>query len=744
MKEELSKRSNVTVSINQQCGTKITITTDNEYKSDIKKAGIKKLIDRLPTQKKDGYRIVSSDDGIAVVGYDYRGAMYGTFKLLRLFEYHKEYINLPKISLGESPDKELRGAQLGYRDKTNAYDAWDKATFAQYIRDLAIFGANAIELLPPVTDDKKVGVLQKVDLYEMASYLSQEIKSYGMDVWVWYPTVSGDEDIKTKEDMLQRFNKDFKTFTYIDHIMVPGGDPGELEPEDFFNECSLMKDVLTEYHPNAKIWISLQKQSPTDQWYDGYVERALAKPDWLYGVVHAPWTKSDPQEFYEIFREAFPIRNYPDITHSLICQYPIPYWDRSMALTLGRECINPRPRFAKECHNAYKDCFVGSIPYSEGINDDVNKFLWLGLEFCNDADTDDILFEYANIFFSSEYANYFVRGLKLLEDNLEGHLLTNRSVRQCYYIFKNLDAKISEKNYRFNLSKIRAYFDYYIQNRLIIETGLYHKAFDILEFNRNKGGLNQALSLLSEQTPCSQPLKDEIMELGDILFEQIGFQPTTYKHFGAGTERGAFLDCIDSPITNLPLLAYKLQKISKMDDIENALESLLNEKNPGINGQYYSFDDPKSFQIVDGLDSLDYGYLGSPLKTFKHTVYFPKNIQKQLQPYNIDYISSVGVLYKTPLKLLFKDLAQSNYKLIVTYVNAYGGNKNRINKIKLYANNNEIHDFCNFDQYNEEFFTHVYTIEKEMIVDNKLELLWQKDICCRFPCVAEIKLEEQL
>ena len=36
----------------------------------------------------------------------------------------------------------------GYRDKTNTYDGWDLPQWDQYIRELAIFGTNAIELIP--------------------------------------------------------------------------------------------------------------------------------------------------------------------------------------------------------------------------------------------------------------------------------------------------------------------------------------------------------------------------------------------------------------------------------------------------------------------------------------------------------------------------------------------------------------------------------------------------------------------
>ena len=53
-----------------------------------------------------------------------------------------------------SPKYPLRGHQLGYRPKTNAYDAWTVEMWEQYIRDLAVFGTNAIEIVPPRSDDE--------------------------------------------------------------------------------------------------------------------------------------------------------------------------------------------------------------------------------------------------------------------------------------------------------------------------------------------------------------------------------------------------------------------------------------------------------------------------------------------------------------------------------------------------------------------------------------------------------------
>ena len=56
-------------------------------------------------------------------------------------------------SIATAPKYPLRGHQLGYRPKTNSYDGWDVAQWEQYIRDLAVFGTNAIELIPPRSDD---------------------------------------------------------------------------------------------------------------------------------------------------------------------------------------------------------------------------------------------------------------------------------------------------------------------------------------------------------------------------------------------------------------------------------------------------------------------------------------------------------------------------------------------------------------------------------------------------------------
>ena len=79
-------------------------------------------------------------------------------------------------------------------------------------------------------------------------------------------------------------------------------------------------------------------------------------------------------------------RLYPDLTHSLTTQYPVPEWDRALAVTESRESINPRPtQFAwiAAQHLALTNG-VGFSSYSEGCHDDVNKMLWSAVAWGDD------------------------------------------------------------------------------------------------------------------------------------------------------------------------------------------------------------------------------------------------------------------------------------------------------------------------------------------------------------------------
>ncbi len=87
-------------------------------------------LSKLSSTKKDGYKIslLQNKQTILVAGNDERGALYGVGYLLRKMELKPGQILAPgNINISSSPAYPIRGHQLGYRPKTNAYDAWSVA-----------------------------------------------------------------------------------------------------------------------------------------------------------------------------------------------------------------------------------------------------------------------------------------------------------------------------------------------------------------------------------------------------------------------------------------------------------------------------------------------------------------------------------------------------------------------------------------------------------------------------------------
>jgi hypothetical protein len=125
----------------------------------------------------------------------------------------------------------------------------------------------------------------------------------------------------------------------------------------------------------------------------------------------------------------------------------VPNWDPAFHVTLYREPINPRPRGYAKIFRDWDEYAVGFITYSEGVNDDVNKFIWACLGWDPDMAVETILLEYAKYFIGERLAEKFTEGLLGLERNWEGPLLTNVGVYETLKIFQRMekDATPQEK-----------------------------------------------------------------------------------------------------------------------------------------------------------------------------------------------------------------------------------------------------------------------------------------------------------
>jgi len=121
---------------------------------------------------------------VFVVPHHSRGVLFGVGHLLRTMRMTRGSVKLPRdFNASTAPKYPIRGHQLGYRPKTNSYDGWNLPQWKQYIRDLAVFGANAVELIPPRSDDAADSPHFPIPQMDMMIGMSQILADHDLDVW---------------------------------------------------------------------------------------------------------------------------------------------------------------------------------------------------------------------------------------------------------------------------------------------------------------------------------------------------------------------------------------------------------------------------------------------------------------------------------------------------------------------------------------------------------------------------------
>ena len=248
---------------------------------------------RLPAE---GYRLRSFDGGVEITGNDERGILFGVGGLLRALEMRRDSVILPRpLDIRTAPKYPLRGHQLGYRPKTNSYDGWDVPDWERYIRDLAVFGANAIELIPPRSDDAPDSPHFPLPQMQMMIEMSRLAKEYGLQCWIWYPAMDRDyADSAIVDAALREWAEVFRQLPRIDAVFVPGGDPGHTQPKHLMALLEKQTANLRKYHPDATMWLSPQGFSAT--WMEEFFGLMDQHPAWLTGVVFGPQVRMNLPE----------------------------------------------------------------------------------------------------------------------------------------------------------------------------------------------------------------------------------------------------------------------------------------------------------------------------------------------------------------------------------------------------------------------------------------------------------------
>jgi hypothetical protein len=638
----------------------------------------------------EGYRIGIEGDGrlVLVAGNDARGVLFGVGRLLRELRTGRGRVEVPRdFRVATTPRLALRGHQLGYRPKTNSYDGWDLDQWERYIRDLATFGTNAIELIPPRSDDDATSPHFPRPPLEMMAGMSRLADDYGLDVWVWYPALDRDyDDPKKVDEAVAEWSAVLEKLPRLDAVFVPGGDPGHTRPRVLMALLEKQADSLRRHHPNAQMWVS--PQGFDRAWLDEFLSILRQEPPWLAGVVFGPQVRVSLAELRSAVPARYPIRGYPDITHTINCQHPVPDWDLAFALTLDREPINPRPLDQAAIFGMYRDRTIGFLTYSEGCNDDVNKFVWSGLGWDPATPVVELLRQYARAFLPDVEPDAFAQGLLALERNWRGPLLTNGGVESTLLQFQAMERAATPRlrqNWRFQQALYRAYYDAYVRDRLVAETAQQSEAEEVLRRAASLGSLGamaEAEATLRKATrPVAADRRARVHELGDALFQNIRMQLSVQRHAAIEVGRGTTLDTIDVPLNDREWFAERFASIRrkpKEDERLRAIQALLDRKNPGPGGFYDDLGDPgQSPHLVRGAPFGD-----DP--DFRRSSYIGFDTGPG---WPMAWCRDAQSLYDAPLILRYTDLdPAASYRVRVVY----GGDNFRV-RVRLEADGDEVH-----------------------------------------------------
>ena len=611
-----------------------------------------------------------------LIGRDDRGVLFAAGRLLRLLVMKRDEVSVDgNVQIATAPVHTIRGHELGYRNKSNTYDAWTLEQYEQYIRDLAIFGANGVQLVVQLDNATKDGPHMTEPVMERSVKLSKLLRDYGLKVWIWLAPSEKTITPETAPAVLDNCRALFEQCASIDAIFVPGGDPGDTPPEILL---PLLKDIaalLRTSHPGAEVWMSNEDMS--HEWNATLFESlSREQPDWLTGVVFGTWVKLGLEEMRGKIPAKYPIVQYPDITHSIECQYPVNQWDLAFAAILGRETANPRPLATAHIFRKMAPLSIGFNTYSDGVNDDVNKIVWSALGWDPEEDVTNILTEYGRYFIGEDLADDVAQGLLALERNWQGPLLENDGVEKTLALWQGIEKKagsVADTNWRLQMGLLRANYDAYIRRRLIAETDRERKARTALARAPEVGAVAaivEAERILAQAPWQDAPeLRARVEELADGLYRNIGMQLDVDKYGASNWERGAVLDALDRPLNDRVWYETKFAEILLEKD-ESTLLDMLNDA--------LTWDDPGPGGFYDDLGNAAKEPHLIHQKSWADDPGFVASTQdecievKGRETWRLSWLNQGQTLFGTPLKMHYEGLdPKATYRLKVVYTGRF-------------------------------------------------------------------------
>lgn len=546
------------------------------------------LFQQTESGSADSYEIFCSESKITFRARGIRGLIYAYAMFLRKIEKSENGIILIEDIGGKySPDKRIRGHQVGYRTTPNTYDAWSYEDYRRYYLDMMYFGSNTVEHIPYEKGVSRRNPLMKYDEEEFLVEASRMADEFDLDVSLWHPNNDGE----TVEQAARRRGELYSKVPRINAIFPPGGDPGDFPADEFIERCKAISAAAKESHPDAEMWPSAQAPHSIPNWGNALIEELEKLPDEIKGIIMGPNHAFPLDELRRKVPSKYPIRFYPDISHNVRCEYPVHFdhddWHFALVSGLSRECTNPRPREYRHLHRLTRQYTCGSVTYSEGITDDVNKAVWADMEFFPNCDLRTTLLDYARLFFFGADSEKVADGILDLEMNWVGDPSENHGIDSTLELWEKLgqDYAFLNENWRYLQLLMRAKCDWVLRHRRLFELSLINEAKIALD----KYDLKAVREILERDfNEEYKKQRNDITLLADKLFNLIGLQTDIEHYYADGWERGAILETMDNPITDRKWLLSVLDKAERTNDSFGIMRKAFNRNKVESDEYYFS------------------------------------------------------------------------------------------------------------------------------------------------------------
>lgn len=630
----------------------------------------------------ESFSLAQNGKKITVTAHRLRGLIYGYSLFLRKCIVKNGELVLTKDVTGNySPYMQIRGHQLSYTDMNNTYETWDEKQFERYIRDLMMFGTNTIEGV--LGKDKEPTPLMKYNFAEITKIKSEICRRLDINFSMWSPFY----EKYSNEETAAALHENCDSITKIDFFFPPGGDPGDMKAADFLERCKFIKSEFQKEFPNIQLWPSAQAPHQYEDWGKCFINEMSKLPKEIDGLIYGPNHPFTLDEMRRSIDTRYPIRHYPDIGHNVRCEIPVHFdrddWHYAYASTLSREAINPRPSEYRLVHRLSRQYVCGSVSYSEGVNDDVNKFVYGALDFDPDANLREILRDYARAFFPEVNTESLVDVILGMEQSWNCDPAESSSVETVYNTMQQLRNDKLMQNWRFVMLLFRAYCDKIVRDRRIFELEL----IDNASVQIIKGEIAEARAILSTDFDDTyKSMRAELFVLAEKLHKLIGMQ-LDVEHFGGmNVERGCTLDTIDMPITDR---RYLLNKVTQHPD-KAYLTDIINRNRVEKDEFYFSFAE-HGFEVIGKQTGEFYmNFQGDD----NANAALPMCMTKVYDHFNFD------------CKLA--GLTGGDYELRITYKSR---RNDEINHHKLTLNGHTIHDGAQFGGRRDEEYEKKYLAE---------------------------------